>query len=205
MSINLGAIRSCVTDGVSIGHPCCAVHDCPNPLLSRKGARYCMEHSAQEQQCAVLVCKASVEEGHKTCSDPEHRRLETWLDMQQKAMFQLKLRYERSQRHSQSSTASVPITSIPSDVLERIGEDSGGSGAAMLDETLDEALDNGIVECDAKSTSGNRTHRAQFGRRRTHNEELCVASCGVILGRATFMGSEAINGVLVRLVSGKYA
>jgi hypothetical protein len=38
-----------------------------------------------------------------------------------------------------------------------------------------------------------------FGRRRTHNEELCVASCGVILGRATCYGSEAPNGVRVCL------
>lgn len=54
---------------------------------------------------------------------------------------------------------------------------------------------NGI--CDGKPATGNTAVRARFGRRRTHNEELCVASCGVILGRATFYGSEAPNGVRV--------
>ena len=39
--------------------------------------------------------------------------------------------------------------------------------------------------------------QAQFTRRRTNNEELCVACCGVILGRATFYGSEALNGIRV--------
>lgn len=53
------------------------------------------------------------------------------------------------------------------------------------------------AECDGKPEEGNKTLRARFGRRRTHNEELCVASCGVILGRATFYGSEAPNGVRV--------
>lgn len=51
--------------------------------------------------------------------------------------------------------------------------------------------------CTGKSDVGNKAPRARFGRRRTHNEELCVASCGVILGRATFYGSEAPNGVRV--------
>ncbi|OJT04033.1 hypothetical protein TRAPUB_5269 [Trametes pubescens] len=50
--------------------------------------------------------------------------------------------------------------------------------------------------CDAKSADGNRRLHALFGRRRTHNEELCVTSCGVIIGRATFFGSEAVNGVI---------
>lgn len=52
--------------------------------------------------------------------------------------------------------------------------------------------------CEGKSELGNRRLRARFGRRRTHNEQLCVGSCGVIIGRATFYGSEAPNGVRVR-------
>ena len=55
----------------------------------------------------------------------------------------------------------------------------------------------GEVECEEKSPEGNTRVKALLGRRHTHNEELCVASCGVVLGRATFFGSEAINGVLV--------
>ncbi|KDR70609.1 hypothetical protein GALMADRAFT_76032 [Galerina marginata CBS 339.88] len=49
--------------------------------------------------------------------------------------------------------------------------------------------------CNRKPDIGNRKLRARFGRRRTHNEQLCVASCGVIVGRATFFGSEALNSV----------
>lgn len=50
-----------------------------------------------------------------------------------------------------------------------------------------------------KSDKGNAAPRARFGRRRTHNEQLCVATCGVITGRATFYGSEAVSGHRVRL------
>lgn len=56
---------------------------------------------------------------------------------------------------------------------------------------------NSDVGCEGKPDTGNRKLQARFGRRRTHNDELCVTSCGVILGRATFYGSEAQSGVIV--------
>ena len=37
----------------------------------------------------------------------------------------------------------------------------------------------------------------RFERHHTDNEEFCVVLCGVILGQATFYGSEAPNGVRV--------
>jgi hypothetical protein len=40
--------------------------------------------------------------------------------------------------------------------------------------------------------------RAQFCRRRTHNEQLIVAPCGMILARETFYGAEAVSTVAVR-------
>ncbi|KAK1234616.1 hypothetical protein PQX77_002180 [Marasmius sp. AFHP31] len=46
-----------------------------------------------------------------------------------------------------------------------------------------------------KSDLGNRQVKARFGRRRTHNEQLIVCSCGVIAARATMFGAEAISGV----------
>ena len=58
-------------------------------------------------------------------------------------------------------------------------------------------------ECgNNKAPGGHRKVFARFGRRRTHNEELCVASCGVILGRATFYGAEGPNSVRVSSHSG---
>lgn len=49
----------------------------------------------------------------------------------------------------------------------------------------------------SKSDEGNRTVKARFGRRRTHNEQLVVCCCGIIAARATMFGAEAISGVKV--------
>jgi hypothetical protein len=40
--------------------------------------------------------------------------------------------------------------------------------------------------------------RVQHGRKRTHNEQLFVAPCGVIIARETFYGAEAVGSVVVR-------
>lgn len=90
-------------------------------------------------------------------------------------MFQLKRRL-------------VKLKIIQPDERSEMGEEP------LADEEI-EVDQDGV--CDGKPDTGNQASRAHFGRKRTHNEELCVASCGVILGRATFYGSEAPNGVRV--------
>ncbi|KAH9481160.1 hypothetical protein JR316_0005680 [Psilocybe cubensis] len=168
-------LRSVVTDGITIGRPTCSIHDCDIPLDSVKH-RFCPTHKDQNLICAVTSCSAPIDEGYQTCSLKDHRALEAYNDIHNKAMFQLKLRLARLK------------TSQPTDAFST---DDGQSTIFGDEEVLIDA--NGV--CDEKSEKGNQTLRARFGRRRTHNEELCVASCGVILGRATFYGSEAPNGV----------
>jgi hypothetical protein len=51
--------------------------------------------------------------------------------------------------------------------------------------------------CPSKPDSGNQKIKAQFGRRRTHNEQIIVRPCGIICSRATFFGAEAVSNVLV--------
>jgi hypothetical protein len=46
---------------------------------------------------------------------------------------------------------------------------------------------------------GKKSLRAQFGRKRTHNEQLFVAPCGMIIARETFFHAEAIYSVIVSL------
>lgn len=91
-----------------------------------------------------------------------------------KGIFQLRARLKKA-------GVAVPVDSVP---LEDIHDSDSGD---------DEAL-----ECDGKHEGGNRRLRAYFGRRRTHNEQLIMRPCGVILSRATFFGSEAISAVHVR-------
>ncbi|KAJ7210572.1 hypothetical protein B0H12DRAFT_1278150 [Mycena haematopus] len=201
------AIRSTVTDGITIGRPCCAVHDCLEPLVSVKH-RYCPLHRILDNQCAVTTCDLNSEQGFRTCSNSDHRKLETYYYLQGKAMFQLKHRLERikiSQTNDSLGAGSHAsrtrmVDELTGDLMPDLSdapvnddEDGVGEGpGADADEDIE--IDAAGI-CDGKPEKGNRTVRARFGRKRTHNEQLCVGSCGVILGRATFYGSEAPNGV----------
>lgn len=146
---------------------------------------------AQDAICSVIDCNNPTESDgmHKsnTCSLPEHRKLEVNNDLRNKAMFQLKHRLARL-RVSQPVAAITPTTIGSSELA-----DAAGSTLHTDEEVIVDA--DGV--CDGKPEYGNKLIRARFGRRRTHNEQLCVASCGIILGRATFYGSEAPNGVRV--------
>lgn len=46
-----------------------------------------------------------------------------------------------------------------------------------------------------KSDLGNQQPKAHFGCRKTHNEQLVVACCGVIVARGMMFGAESISGV----------
>ncbi len=137
---------------------------------------HCPDHLYLDRVCAVLDCANDVESGFKTCNILQHRNLEVYDRMQGKAMFQLKRRLERV-RAIQTNDALSSTDAMP-EADQEVYIDTDGL-------------------CDGKPETGNRKLRARFGRKRTHNEELCVSSCGIILGRATFFGSEAPNGVRV--------
>lgn len=52
-------------------------------------------------------------------------------------------------------------------------------------------------QCPDKPPEGNRKLRAMFGRRRTHNEQLFVRPCGMIIERDTCFGSESVSQIAV--------
>ena len=115
-----------------------------------------------------------------------HRNVEVKYRERGTAMFQLKSRLERSKLLQTNDSLSLGLHDNPSD---RFNEESqaaddtvGLEGMGILDEHVEVDTEGNISSCEGKSEKGNRTLRAQFGRRRSHNEELCVASCGVIHG-----------------------
>jgi hypothetical protein len=62
-------------------------------------------------------------------------------------------------------------------------------------------MENEVEEFEIGSTeqSGKSERiRAQLGRRRTHNEQIIVAPCGIIIARETFYGAEGVGSVIVR-------
>jgi hypothetical protein len=98
-----------------------------------------------------------------------------------KAMFQLKACLQRL-KHT-NLTDSLPA-------WESSMED-------LADDELDTDANGNDIHCDGKSEAGNQFLKAQFGHHPTHNEELCVTSCGMILGWATFYGAEGLDSVQV--------
>ncbi|KAH7927102.1 hypothetical protein BV22DRAFT_1103930 [Leucogyrophana mollusca] len=160
-------IQPAVCDGNTIGHPCCAVHDCKIPLITNNH-RFCADHAHLRFVCAVEGCSVNAAPGFRTCDGAEHRACELAYFRPAKALFQLRAKLKKA-------GISIPSDSVPS-----------GEGAD------DEEV---IIECDGKADEGNQKLRARFGRRRTHNEQLIMRPCGVILSRATFFGSEAISSV----------
>lgn len=157
-------------DGVAIGRPCCGLHNCQNPLPSQR-ARFCSVHAAMDNICSVIDCTRSVTTGFRTCDLPHHRSIED--TSKNAAIFVLRPRLERYQMSTM--------------------EDDGIEGT--VSEEFSEFDTEG--ECPSKAEEGNTVPRARLGRRRSHNEQLVVCTCGVIIGRATMFGSEGISSAKV--------
>ncbi|KAH6911335.1 hypothetical protein BKA70DRAFT_1460642 [Coprinopsis sp. MPI-PUGE-AT-0042] len=166
-------VQAAVCDGVTLGHPCCAYHNCKIPLMSQRD-RYCPQHLYLLNHCAVKGCGSRNSDGFRTCSNPGHRQVETAYFAKGKAMFQLRSRLKN--------------LGLPSTVIN--------DPAAVAPPVMDEEEEVTAEDCGEKPLTGNRTYRAAFGCKRTHNEQLIERSCGVILSRTTFYGSEAVSGVL---------
>ncbi|KAJ6575872.1 hypothetical protein B0H10DRAFT_2346062, partial [Mycena sp. CBHHK59/15] len=157
--------------------------------------------------CCITTCIADVKPGFRTCGDPEHCNIELYQYQKGKAMFQLKNRLQRTYRGGPppdflpdvaiSSTSRLPPSNFETDAtgadllpahsdVEEPWE-VNVAGPNLDDEEEEIELDAQDDECDGKPAQGNRTVRARFGHKRTHNEELCVYSCGTVAGRATFL------------------
>lgn len=180
-------LRSAVTDGITIGHPCCAVHDCKEPLLSQRN-QHCEIHRDRDSMCAIIGCPNRASPGHSTCAVIDHRKLETRGVEAHTAMFQLRRRLERLKIYQPDSH---------SDTVEAEDGNTALAAGEVVEITTDDHPN--------KPESGNQRIRARFGRRRTHNEQLCVATCGVIFGRVTMFGSEGVNAVRVSNESKSYS
>ncbi|KZO97680.1 hypothetical protein CALVIDRAFT_479910 [Calocera viscosa TUFC12733] len=138
-------IHAAITDGVTIGHPCCGVHNCQEALPSLQ-ARFCNTHTILNGICAIRECHRPVDPPSLTCDLPEHLQVQQQYEVKGQSMFNLARRLAN-------------------------------------------------LSCNGKSASGNRTMKAKFGRSWTHNEQLIVRPCGIIVARATFYGAEAISSV----------
>ncbi|RXW14191.1 hypothetical protein EST38_g11661 [Candolleomyces aberdarensis] len=114
----------------------------------------------------------------KSCSDTSHRKAIDQSLAKGKAMFQLKARLEHAKVAHLNDA--MPFA--------RMGGEPGGEDTGNVSETEDDT--------SAKSTNAAASIKVRHGRKRTHNEQLFVAPCGVIVARETFYGAEAVGSVV---------
>jgi hypothetical protein len=169
----LDFVRAIISDGITIGHPCCNVAHCEEALTSKRD-RYCPGHMWLETCCSVDSCEAPIVEGTLACIDPEHQSLYSMWIKGKGANFQRK-------------PAAKSYAAKPSDA----------DSSELVDET-----DEGIVEADSvcpqKPETGIRKLRGRFGRRQTASEQFMLRPCGIVVARATFFGSETTPQTVVR-------
>ena len=97
------------------------------------------------------------------------------------ARFQLKERLARALvAHPQDSSA----------------EEQPLSGLVDTEE-IDEEYEVPVSQLEGPDQPQRQKLRAQFGRRRTHNEQIIVAHCGIIIARETIYGAEGVASVVV--------
>ena len=177
-----------VIDGVTNGHRCCGVSNCKIPLRNNHD-RFCLTHSHMRAVCAIIGCSLPVaSEDRKTCTLPEHEAVENVQINRGQARFQLKERQRRAQVAHPRDALPVEVTDISELIEDGDVEDDFEFNGKGLPIPTDSA------------PKGKKTLRAQFGRKRTHNEQLFVAPCGMIMARETFYHAEAIYSVIVSLL-----
>ena len=140
--------------------------------------------------CAIIGCSQPVASdlGRKTCSLLEHEKVEKIYNDCGQARFQLK-------EHQRRAQVAHPRDSLPVEVMDisELVEDGD------VEDNFEVNHHGQPIPTESAPTgiSGKRILRAQFGRRRTHNEQLFVSPCGLIMARETFYHAEAIYSVIV--------
>ncbi|TFK91005.1 hypothetical protein K466DRAFT_573933 [Polyporus arcularius HHB13444] len=183
-------VQYAVGDGLSIGRPCCAFHDCKVNLASRHDI-WCPEHAYLAQKCAVVDCDANRTAQFRTCDIAEHRALElAYRKDYSRSMHQLRARLR-------AAGVEVPGEDDEDEVIVT-GDLEDIEGAVRVEEASSMPLDDNL-QCDGKASGSKSTLKARMGRRRTHNEQVVARPCGVYLSRATLFGFEAVSAVTEHL------
>jgi hypothetical protein len=166
-------VSAVVIDGVTIGRPCCSIHNCHSPLQNNQH-RFCPNHACFNLICAIVGCNMPTAPKSRTCLNLDHQATEKTHHERGQARFQLKERMKRAR------------VAHPNDALAQEESHTDHDGESDSDGENNSARDNSKPRI-----------KARFSRRRTHNEQIIVAPCGVILSRATFFGAEGVGSVIV--------
>ncbi|KAG1855594.1 hypothetical protein F4604DRAFT_1659927 [Suillus subluteus] len=202
-----------VTDGITVGRPCCAVPHCKNALASTRN-RFCSADPSHRQLktiCAVdrcdqpVSCRSQGDKLRKTCSNPLHMKMEdakAVLSRSGKSKTQ-RMKTAKLNDALAASSHDHPEDDLPVEDFDEWYEHDESTGNASV------ALSMGVV--NPSLTQNESCHvleacpskddvlklKAIFFWKRTNNEQLFVRPCGIISGRGTMYHHEAVSNVLI--------
>ena len=186
-----------VIDGVCIGHPCCGIPNCKIPL-KLNWDRFCSIHTIQNNVCAINNCRNPVLSGSKVCHISTHQEAERIHNNQGQSRFQLRERLQHARiACPNNSTASTELLTNTANLDDLDSDDLVDSNGEVEFDLLPDGHAIPSSTTPSSTTSDipalltPRKLRAQFGRKSTHNKQLFVAPCGIIVARKTFFHSEA--------------
>jgi len=187
-------------DGITSGH------NCQIPLTTSQDC-YCVTHCGLSNICTIKNCNEPVLEGKRACIHPEHQNIECVYILwgQSRVQLQEKLKCQHVSHPNDGITKEVEIGELIDDDIEEEEFEVDGQ-----DPNLVHGINEGVSDLHGTSppqTSSPTKKRisAQFGRQRTHNEQILVAPCGMILVHETFHGAEAIATCAVSQLGGLLA
>ncbi|KAJ7858746.1 hypothetical protein B0H13DRAFT_2571333, partial [Mycena leptocephala] len=160
-------ITAGVHDGVDVRHVSCGVHECQEAVPTQRH-HFCVTHSNQDKICCVIGCNEPARPNFRTCTIESHVAFQAQQDEKNTAMFQLRARLKNT-----------TISDVP-----RAGSQSEPT-----------PLPAEFSSATAEPLNTNIKVKGKLARSWTHNEQLFVRCCGIILSRATMFGSEGVSGV----------
>ncbi|TCD60958.1 hypothetical protein EIP91_009254 [Steccherinum ochraceum] len=188
-------VSAVVVDGVTIGHVCCSIFNCKIPVDNQRH-RYCSFHKDKPHPCAIMTCKKLCQPSELTCDTPAHRGMEEYAQLRNKSYFQLHDRLKVSKIREAENSMKNGET-CPRDAEEPSSPDAPTTFTFDVDSEGRVVGEEEGAELNPEGPKlGNTRMRAQFGRKFTHNEQIIIAPCGVIIARRTFYGSEGVKEVL---------
>ena len=182
-----------------LGHPCCAVFWCMEPLPNNKHW-FCATHENLDSICAIVECNMPIVIGTKSCIRADHQEMEClyYQEGQSNMTLEDRLRKHRMGNTTDAHPSSHNIDNDLDDVEQWYELDCNGFVQMHSSKSAGSVGVCDDVPCEAtKTETGNKKIKAQYGRRRTHNEQTLVHPCGVIFAQATSFGAEAVSNVLV--------
>ena len=133
-------------------------------------------------QCAADGCSEPAEEGYSTCSDRVHREAENEKRKAAPAYQDLQRRLRKGNVPTTSRRSFKPMTDAQD--LEEYNEDASSDSPV-----------------DPSSSTLSKGPKVRLTRKYTHNEQLFIYSCGIIVSRGTLFSAEGILAVKVKRVS----